>query len=74
MFDVVIPLYNKARVIGATVESVLAQNYDHWRLFIVDDGSVDDGSEIVERYRDPRLRLIRQANKGVGPARNRVIS
>ena len=74
MFDVVIPLYNKARFIGATVESVLAQNYDHWRLFIVDDGSVDDGSEIVERYRDPRLRLIRQANKGVGPARNRGIS
>ena len=74
MFDVVISLYNKERFIGAAIESVLAQTYDDWRLFIVDDGSVDDGPKVVERYRDPRLRLIRQANQGVGPARNRGMS
>ncbi len=73
MFDVVIPLYNKERFIGATIGSVLAQTYEDWRLFIVDDGSLDDGPAIVERYPDERIQLIRQANEGVGPARNRAI-
>ena len=49
MFDIVIPLYNKERFIGATLEFVLAQTYKEWRLFIVDDGSGDEGPVIVER-------------------------
>jgi len=73
MFDIVIPLYNKERFIGATLESVLAQTYKEWRLFIVDDGSGDEGPVIVERYHDERIQLMRQANQGVGPARNRAM-
>ena len=73
MFDIVIPLYNKERFIGATLEFVLAQTYKEWRLFIVDDGSGDEGPVIVERYHDERIQLMRQANQGVGLARNRAM-
>ena len=70
MFDVVMPLFNKEKFVGAAIQSVLAQGFDQWRLFIVDDGSTDGGAEVVHGYGDPRITLIEQANQGVGPARN----
>ncbi|HEU4697106.1 MAG TPA: glycosyltransferase family A protein [Sphingomicrobium sp.] len=70
MFDVVMPLFNKEKFVAAAIESVLAQAFDQWRLFIVDDGSTDGGAEVVRGYGDPRITLIEQANQGVGPARN----
>jgi len=70
MFDIVTPLYNKVEFIEATIRSVLAQSFAEWRLFIVDDGSADRGPELVRRFQDPRISLIEQTNRGVGPARN----
>jgi len=70
MFDIVTPLYNKEEFIEATIRSVLAQSFAEWRLFIVDDGSADRGPELVRRFQDPRISLIEQTNRGVGPARN----
>jgi glycosyltransferase involved in cell wall biosynthesis len=70
MFEVVMSLYNKAPFVEATVRSVIAQTYGDWRLFVVDDGSSDNGEEIVREIGDPRITLIRQENQGVGPARN----
>jgi hypothetical protein len=67
---VVIPLYNKAKWVGRAVDSVLRQTWPHFELAVVDDGSADDGPEIVERYGDARLTVIRQANQGPGAARN----
>ena len=73
MFDIVMPLYNKEEFVGATIEAVLAQSYRDWRLFVVDDGSSDRSAELVRSYDDPRIILIHQDNRGVGPARNRGI-
>lgn len=70
MFDIVMPLYDKEQFVAASVASVLAQTFGDWRLCVVDDGSSDRGAEVVARIQDPRIRLIRQANRGVGPARN----
>lgn len=69
--DVVVPLFNKAPVIARTLRSVFAQTCRDLRLTVVDDGSTDDGAAVVEAEADPRVRLVRQANAGVGPARNR---
>lgn len=72
-FSVIMPLYNKAPYVRKAVESVVGQTYADWELIVVDDGSTDDSASIVESIRDPRIRLIRQANAGVGAARNRGV-
>ena len=73
MISVVIPLYNKEKQVGRTLESVLAQTFRDFEVVIVDDGSTDGSAEVVKTFDDPRIRLIHQANAGVSAARNRGI-
>lgn len=71
--SVVIPLYNKALYIKKTINSVLSQSFQNFELIVVDDGSTDNGAEIVRSFQDPRICLIQQDNAGVSAARNRGI-
>jgi glycosyltransferase involved in cell wall biosynthesis len=71
--SVIIPLYNKGKYIARALDSVYAQTFEYFEVIVVDDGSTDDGPDIVRKYDDPRLRLIQQANAGPGAARNRGV-
>jgi len=71
--SVVIPLYNKGPYIARALNSVLAQIFQDFEVIVVDDGSTDNGAEVVRGFRDPRVRLIQQENQGVSAARNRGI-
>jgi glycosyltransferase involved in cell wall biosynthesis len=73
---VVIPCYNQAHFLGEAIESVLSQSYQDLEIIVVDDGSQDDTQEVASTYanKDPRVRLIRQKNKGLAGARNRGLA
>jgi|BioPla2DNA2_1021312.scaffolds.fasta_scaffold23167_5 glycosyltransferase involved in cell wall biosynthesis len=71
--SVVIPLYNKGPYIARALNSVLAQTFQDFEVIVVDDGSTDDGAEVVRGFDDPRIWLIQQENRGVSAARNRGI-
>lgn len=73
-FSVVIPLYNKAPYISCAVQSVLNQSLADFEVIVVDDGSSDQGAEIVKSMNDPRVSVTHQANSGVSEARNLGIS
>lgn len=75
MISIVIPLYNKEKEIGHTLDSICAQSYKDYEVVVVDDGSTDDSAKVVERYAvsQPKIRLLRQDNAGVSAARNRGI-
>lgn len=68
--SVIIPVYKVEKYIAATVRSVLKQTYKDFELLIVDDGSPDRSIEICQRFKDPRIKIIRQPNRGVAAARN----
>jgi glycosyltransferase involved in cell wall biosynthesis len=71
--SVVIPLYNKEPYITRALNSVLNQKFRDFEVIVVDDGSTDNGAEVVKGFHDLRIRLIQQENKGVSAARNRAI-
>ena len=75
LVSVVIPVYNGARFISRTLDSVLAQTHRTLEIVVVDDGSTDRTTDLVlERAAaDPRVRLVHQENSGVAAARNRGI-
>ncbi|MBI2216288.1 MAG: glycosyltransferase [Candidatus Rokubacteria bacterium] len=68
--SVVVPTYNRAHVIVETLRSVRAQTFTDLELILVDDGSTDDTGERVQSLGDPRVRYVRQPNRGVSAARN----
>ena len=68
--SVIIPVYKVENYIAATVQSVLDQTYENFELLIIDDGSPDRSVEICQQFTDPRIRIIRQENRGVAAARN----
>src|SRR3712207_2443148 len=70
LFSVVIPVYNRAALVGATLDSVLGQEFEgEFEVVVVDDGSTDETPAVLARYGE-RVRVLRQENAGPGAARN----
>ena len=69
--SVVIPVYNMRSYLPEAVESALAQTLpaDAVEIVVVDDGSTDGSSDVAARYA-PRVRVVRQENRGLPAARN----
>ncbi len=69
--SVIMPVHNRADLVGRAVESVLSQSFSDFELVIVDDGSSDDLDGALARFDDPRIRRVRlESNQGSNKARN----
>jgi glycosyltransferase involved in cell wall biosynthesis len=68
---VIMAVHNGEDYIGEAIASVLAQTHDDLSLVVIDDGSRDRSAERAEDLDDGRVRVIRQQQSGVAPARNR---
>ncbi|HMB27304.1 MAG TPA: glycosyltransferase family A protein [Blastocatellia bacterium] len=73
LVSVIMPTFNRADTIRRAVRSVQAQTFTDWELIVVDDGSTDNTVALIEGC-DPRLKLIRQENRGTAGARNAGLS
>lgn len=71
--SVVMPVRNRAGLVGRAIASVLAQSHRRFELIVVDDGSEDDTPEAIAAYDDPRIRTFRQEPAGVSAARNTAL-
>ena len=70
--SVVIPVYNGERYLAAAIDSVFAQTYQNFEIIVIDDGSKDNTSKVLQQYGD-RIRAVYQTNRGVAIARNHGI-
>ncbi len=71
LLSVVIPTWNRARLVCEAVESALAQSPGGVEVIVVDDGSTDGTGEVLARRFGSRVRVLRQASRrGPGAARN----
>ena len=74
--SVIVPAFNCAEYIGECLDSLAKQEYDNYSVLVVDDGSTDGTSSVVERHYSVfggALRLVQQENGGAGSARNRGV-
>jgi glycosyltransferase involved in cell wall biosynthesis len=67
--SVVIPTYNQSQFLGAAIDAALTQSIQPIEVIVVDDGSTDETSELLDGY-GARIRTVRQENLGVAAARN----
>ncbi|MFA7499069.1 MAG: glycosyltransferase [Leucobacter sp.] len=73
---IIVPIYNVEAYLRPCLDSILGQTIDELEVIIIDDGSVDESSEIAEDYfrADSRVQLINQRNSGQASARNRGLA
>lgn len=70
-FSIIIPVLNRASMLPRAIDSVLSQDYPHYEIIVVDDGSTDGTADVVRAYKDPRVKLLQHPkNRGVCAARN----
>ena len=72
MISVIMPVYNSEKYVAEAIESICNQSYENWELLIVNDGSTDRTSQIIDIYagKDSRIKVFHRKNEGVSAARN----
>ncbi len=69
-FSIIIPTYNRAKILTTTLHSVSSQTFSDYEIIVVDDGSTDDTKEVIHALNDPKIRYFYKANEERGVARN----
>ena len=74
MVSVLLPVYNGGKYLKEAIDSILSQSFADFELIAIDDGSCDDSFHVLSAYKDPRIRIFRQGNRGLAATLNRAIS
>jgi glycosyltransferase involved in cell wall biosynthesis len=71
--SIILPVYNGEKTIRRAVDSIINQTYGTFELLIVNDGSIDNTSKILNSFKDSRVVILEQKNMGLVPSLNRGI-
>lgn len=75
MISVIMPVYNAEKYLKSSIESVLAQSYKNYEFIIVNDGSTDASIDIIQEFKDPRIKCIsNEKNSGIVYTLNKGLS
>jgi glycosyltransferase involved in cell wall biosynthesis len=70
LVSILVPCYNAASWLGATLESALTQTWPHCEVIVIDDGSSDQSLRVARSFEERGVRVIAQPNRGASAARN----
>lgn len=72
LVSIIVPVYNAADYLHYCVDSIVGQSYRNLEIILIDDGSTDESAELCDQYAaaDQRVKVIHQANGGIGRAQN----
>lgn len=71
LFSIIIATYNRAHLLDRAVRSVIAQKFPSWELILVDDGSIDDTRQVLEKFVSiQRISCHFRPHKGLAASRN----
>lgn len=70
--SIIVPIYNTAKYLPKCLDSIVNQTYHNLEIILVNDGSTDNSSQIIQQYakKDSRIQIINQKNAGQSAARN----
>jgi len=71
--SVIMTSYNAEKTISEAIDSILSQTFTDFEFIIVDDGSSDCTTEIIQNYRDERIHLVKQGRRGRVPSLNHAV-
>lgn len=74
LVSICMPCYNAGKYVAEALDSVLAQSYSHLEIIVVNDGSKDNSTQVLEGYRGKGVKVIHQENRGQCAAANRAFA
>ena len=72
LISVIVPVYNAKVYLEACLDSIINQSYKNLEIILIDDGSTDGSSDVLDLYasKDNRIKVVHNANHGVSFTRN----
>ena len=68
--SIIVPIYNAEKYLSKCINSLINQTKKEIEIILINDGSTDRSEEIINNYRDERIKYLKNENQGIGKTRN----